>query len=190
MIFALNTSAQETAVALIESGAVLEESRWFSQNNESQKLLPAIEAMLKTRSKTWADLTKIVVVKGPGGYTSLRVGMSIANAMAWFLKIPMVGINTFDLWKNRIPADRHNESIAIVIAAGKGQFLVEDGTFKTAKEMQHMTKTIVGELKPEYDFTLLSFGQAMIEILQKNPQQEVRINPIYTRPPHITIQKA
>ena len=39
-----------------------------------------------------ADIDAIAVYQGPGSYTGLRVGISVANAMAWALNIPVVGI--------------------------------------------------------------------------------------------------
>ena len=43
-----------------------------------------------------ADLDKIVVAKGPGSYTGVRIGVTIAKTLAWTLNIPLVGISSLE----------------------------------------------------------------------------------------------
>lgn len=47
------------------------------------------------------EIGRIVATTGPGGFMSLRVGLSIANALAWSLKIPIAGVHLSDLWYAR-----------------------------------------------------------------------------------------
>lgn len=65
--------------------------------NQSEKLLPAIDLLLKN-NKASGKLKGIGVVVGPGGFTSARIGVAVANALAYGLKIPVAGIrkNQFD----------------------------------------------------------------------------------------------
>lgn len=58
-----------------------------SRQNKSQMLLSFIVEKLKEKGKTLHDITEISVNKGPGSYTGLRVGVSIANAIGWILEI-------------------------------------------------------------------------------------------------------
>ena len=90
LILAINTASKESALALVEknlssgdSGGVLAEQSWASNANESQKLLPGVLEMFKETGRGWEDLDEVFVVEGPGAYTSLRVRVVIANAIAW-----------------------------------------------------------------------------------------------------------
>ncbi len=65
------------------------------------ELLPLVRAVTEEAGWQMGDLTKIVCVTGPGGFTSLRVGVALANAMAWGLQIPAAGIHLRDLWLAR-----------------------------------------------------------------------------------------
>jgi tRNA threonylcarbamoyladenosine biosynthesis protein TsaB len=51
---------------------------------------------MKDCERTPKDLTKIVVAKGPGSYTGLRIGVTIAKTMAWSLHLPLVGISSLE----------------------------------------------------------------------------------------------
>lgn len=55
----------------------------------SQILLPTIEDILRKNKVSLSDLTEIEVNKGPGSYTGTRVGVAVANTLAWFLHIPI-----------------------------------------------------------------------------------------------------
>ena len=55
----------------------------------SQILLPSIIKLLKRNRLEAADISKININKGPGSYTGLRVGISVANILGWLLGIPV-----------------------------------------------------------------------------------------------------
>ena len=59
--------------------------------------MPAIQTLMKDCERVPADLTKIVVAKGPGSYTGVRIGVTIAKTLAWTLKIPLVGISSLEI---------------------------------------------------------------------------------------------
>jgi len=59
--------------------------------DKSQHVLSLINQILENNKKTLKDLTEIEVETGPGSYTGLRVGVAVANGLAWSLKIPVNG---------------------------------------------------------------------------------------------------
>ncbi len=58
---------------------------------KAQVVLPMIEQLLKKQNIPIQALTAIKVNTGPGSFTGLRVGIAIANALSFFLKIPING---------------------------------------------------------------------------------------------------
>lgn len=59
----------------------------------SQALLPSIVKLLKKRKIHWKEIREIKVKEGPGSYTGLRVGITVAKTIAWILGIPINGKN-------------------------------------------------------------------------------------------------
>ncbi|MGA2911177.1 MAG: tRNA (adenosine(37)-N6)-threonylcarbamoyltransferase complex dimerization subunit type 1 TsaB [Candidatus Levyibacteriota bacterium] len=55
----------------------------------SEATLPAIDKLLKQNNLAIKEVDQIKVSKGPGSFTGLRVGVAIANALAFLLKIPV-----------------------------------------------------------------------------------------------------
>ncbi|CAN5318097.1 hypothetical protein BH10PAT1_BH10PAT1_3990 [soil metagenome] len=60
----------------------------------SQKLLPFIEEVLKKNKLKTNDITEIKVNTGPGSFTGLRIGITIANTLGFVLGIPVNGKDT------------------------------------------------------------------------------------------------
>ena len=58
---------------------------------KSQQVLMLIDKILKEQKKKINEITEIEVVTGPGSFTGLRVGVAVANALAFILKIPVNG---------------------------------------------------------------------------------------------------
>jgi len=91
MIIYIDTKDQkQIKVALKKDGEVIDS---LSEDREfgSQVLLPLIEKILKTNKLEFKDLTEIEVETGPGSFTGLRVGVSVANALGFSLGIPVNG---------------------------------------------------------------------------------------------------
>lgn len=68
-----------------------EEYKAGSKEKKAQKLLPFIKETLEKKGKKLEDLKEIKVNTGPGSFTGLRVGVSVANALGWTLGIPVNG---------------------------------------------------------------------------------------------------
>ena len=96
-ILAIDTSNYALGVALLEDNQVLGEYITNLKKNHSVRIMPAIQTLMKDCEKVTADLTKIVVAKGPGSYTGVRIGVTIAKTLAWTLNIPIVGISSLEI---------------------------------------------------------------------------------------------
>lgn len=62
-----------------------------AKDGTSQRLLPFIQEVLKKEKKDFKDISKIEVNVGPGSFTGLRVGVSVANALGWALGVSVNG---------------------------------------------------------------------------------------------------
>lgn len=89
MVLHIDTKDQKTIkVSLKTKGKVV---KTLSKENQfgSQVLLPLIQKILKQQKLTLKDLESLEVETGPGSFTGLRVGVSVANALSYSLKIPV-----------------------------------------------------------------------------------------------------
>lgn len=71
----------------------LDKKRWSfpMKEHKSQQLLSLVDQALKKTGCSLNQINQIEVNLGPGSFTGLRVGVSVANALGWALKIPING---------------------------------------------------------------------------------------------------
>ncbi|MBI5037137.1 MAG: tRNA (adenosine(37)-N6)-threonylcarbamoyltransferase complex dimerization subunit type 1 TsaB [Candidatus Kerfeldbacteria bacterium] len=94
MILYIDTHHGDTSTLATanRAGLVVRQRVLHHDRDQSVQLLPAIEALLRSSKLKLTDITGIGVVQGEGGFTALRLGISTANALAYALHIPVVGI--------------------------------------------------------------------------------------------------
>lgn len=80
----IDTSDAEKIIIKLDD----EQFETASRQNKSQMLLPFIVEKLSEKGKSLHDITEVSANPGPGSFTGLRVGISVANAISWTLKIP------------------------------------------------------------------------------------------------------
>lgn len=96
-VLAIDTSNYPLGIALLDGDQVIGEYITNLKKNHSVRVMPAIETLLAECDIKPAELSKIVVAKGPGSYTGVRIGVTIAKTLAWTLKIPLVGISSLEV---------------------------------------------------------------------------------------------
>lgn len=96
MLLAIDTSTRNAGVALARQGQVVAARSWRSAVNHTAELMPAVAHLLEASGLSVQDLDGIAVALGPGGFSALRVGMSVAKGLALASGKPMAGIGTLD----------------------------------------------------------------------------------------------
>lgn len=100
MILCIDTITEFAGIALVDS----KKSHVylpFPEKKIAESIIATIEKAMKKAKAKLADLTGVMVIKGPGSFTSLRVALSVANQFAHQLKIPIVGLRTDEWWAHR-----------------------------------------------------------------------------------------
>jgi tRNA threonylcarbamoyladenosine biosynthesis protein TsaB len=97
MLLAIDTSTNDSGVALYDGSRVLAECAWFSGRRHAEQVLPLIDVLLRNLDATPADLTAVAVATGPGSWSGLRVGMSLAKSLVIARPMPLVGVPTLDV---------------------------------------------------------------------------------------------
>lgn len=94
---AIDTTNNVLGIAIVDEESVIGEYITNLKKNHSVRAMPAIERLLHDCDLTPKDLDKVIVATGPGSYTGVRIGVSIAKTMAWALQIPIVGISSLEI---------------------------------------------------------------------------------------------
>jgi tRNA threonylcarbamoyladenosine biosynthesis protein TsaB len=90
LILIIRTDKPEAELGLFEDTTKLAYEVWEAHRQLGTTLHQKIEQLLSTQNKTWQDVQGIACFQGPGSFTGLRIGLSVANALAYGLNIPVV----------------------------------------------------------------------------------------------------
>jgi tRNA threonylcarbamoyl adenosine modification protein YeaZ len=119
MQLAIDTSTDTASLALVRERHVLAEFTWRCGQNHTRQLLPNLEHLLRQFELGPAEITGIIVARGPGSFNGLRVGISVAKGLAFSLGIPIVGISSLEA-----EAYQHAETglpVCPIFSAGRGE---------------------------------------------------------------------
>jgi tRNA threonylcarbamoyladenosine biosynthesis protein TsaB len=94
MIICLETATNLCSVALCDSAGVISLRESDEQKSHASMLTVFIDEILKENDLKASDLNAVAVSKGPGSYTGLRIGVSVAKGIAYAASIPLIGIET------------------------------------------------------------------------------------------------
>ena len=90
----IDTSSSYLNTALVEDNNVLASINEEFGQSLSEVVVPKIVSMFQENNIEPKDIDKIIVVNGPGSFTGIRIGITIAKVYAWSLNIPITTIDS------------------------------------------------------------------------------------------------
>ncbi|MGF1752050.1 tRNA (adenosine(37)-N6)-threonylcarbamoyltransferase complex dimerization subunit type 1 TsaB [Vibrio makurazakiensis] len=108
-ILALDTATENCSVALVIENQVFARSE-VAPRDHTKKILPMVDEVLKEAGISLADVDAIAFGQGPGSFTGVRIGIGIAQGLAFGADLPMIGISTLEAMAQgcyRVLGDTH-----------------------------------------------------------------------------------
>ena len=115
LILTIRTDNPDAEIGLYNNNKQLAYLTWPAHRELAETIHQQIRQLLTSHKSKVSELQAIVVFKGPGSFTGLRIGLSVTNALADSLRIPIVA-ETSDDWRTKGIAriiDGENEQLAI-----------------------------------------------------------------------------
>lgn len=159
----LDTHNKNIIEVLYKDGKLLDKNIRLSERNHSDYTIPMLDELLKKNKLSVHDINEILVCNGPGSFTGVRIGVTIAKTLAYTLNIPIKTITSLDCLA---ASSKQGKKRAAIIRDIKGVFgclfdendkLVEGPFYKEnaefaeyIKEKELSESEIIEE--SEYDF--------------------------------------
>jgi tRNA threonylcarbamoyladenosine biosynthesis protein TsaB len=159
LLLALDTSTSTASLALFDGAQVLSETTWLAGREHSTRLLIEVQLAFERIGRDPAQLTGLVVARGPGSFTGVRVALSVAKGIAGGFGIPAWGVSSLDVLS--LAAGPLSVPVRVLVEAGRGRYAtalyidgqpVGDATLASLEEVVALLteKTVViGELRAE-----------------------------------------
>lgn len=97
-ILFLDTSSSVVTIAIIEDNDVLFMYNDMIEDDMSSKIMPIISSGFEKLNFSINDIDKVMVANGPGSFTGIRIGVTIAKVVAWSLKKDIICISSLELY--------------------------------------------------------------------------------------------
>lgn len=94
----IDTHDAEILIGLFEDDELIDQRQKVSSRNHSDYTMPMIDDILKSNNLSVHDLNTILVVNGPGSFTGVRLGVTIAKTLAYTLNIPIKTITSLEAY--------------------------------------------------------------------------------------------
>lgn len=178
MLLAIDTTTRFSGIALYDAGGLRMEQLWETGDNHTVELVPYISRACEGYGLAPADLQAVGVALGPGSFTGVRVGLSVAKGIALALNIPILGVSSLDAaayahWRDPLP-------VCALVSAGRSRWCAAfyktdqagwhrrgDLALVDAQQLVDLLEKptfVCGELSPELRATLNSVtgGRAVL----------------------------
>lgn len=91
---AIDTSTTISTVTIANDTEILGDFNVNQSKTHSESLVPMIETLLSLLGMTIKDIDKFIIAQGPGSFTGLRIGMTVAKTLAQIEKKDLITIST------------------------------------------------------------------------------------------------
>ncbi len=96
IILTIRSDKPKAEIGLYKSEQKRAYESWPAHRQLAETIHKKIEALIKSNKLQWSDIQGIVCYRGPGSFTGLRIGLTVANALAAGLQIAIVGASGED----------------------------------------------------------------------------------------------
>lgn len=167
----LSTSSAQGSLCLGQDKKVLATEVWLKQTSHSEKITTCLDSLFKKSEVTPQDLELIICSQGPGSFTGLRVGLSVARSLSYSFNLPIVPIN--DCLAIALNAPKTSPYILVTLDAQKNKIFAAIYFQKQNQLLEILAPCLISpdELPPflsENSYLLLGDGISLLSSLESS----------------------
>lgn len=164
-ILAFDSTNSTLSVALCRDDVITHKSTIYDSNKQSELLVLEIEAALNANHIWYHDLDYIAASAGPGSFTGVRIGLSVAKTLKAALDKPLILVDSLEILAARYFGQ--SQEIFVAIDARMDEFFIahfdSNGTQKTPTQLVNCNNIL--DFLPQEKFILCGSGKAQIKAL-------------------------
>ncbi len=112
----LDTCNQSIIIGLLKDSKLIDSINFINDNNLSEKLIPSIKDIFDKNNIGIKSLNNIYISVGPGSFTGIRIGVTVAKTIAWALNIKIIPLSSLEV----LASSCNSSYICPVIDARRG----------------------------------------------------------------------
>lgn len=191
----IDTSTSNLTVSIINKQEVIYKYQETILSDMSSKLLPIIDNGLKELDLKLENIDKIFVVNGPGSFTGIRVGVTVAKTIAWALKKDIIPLSSLELIATTNTSKKY--IVPMIDARRNNVFAgIYDNNLNCIKEDKLISRDELSNLNDDYEFVsydnitgVIKPNIDVLKIINKHINDE-GINPHNLNPNYLKLTEA
>ncbi len=202
-ILYIDTSSSYLYTAIVEDNKLLGEVKEEFGQSLSEVALPKIVSVFTENNIKPEQIDKIIVVNGPGSFTGIRIGITIAKVYSWSLNIPITTItsleammlsNEKDAYKVPVIDARRQYVFGAIYDSNNRQILkpqhikIEDLKQEMASLDNYVVITNNEDLEEDFD-NIETYNPNILKIVEYFKDKEP-INPHAVNPDYLKLTEA
>lgn len=201
MLISIDTYSENLGISLIDGHKLVVKQVYHKLKPFSELLMEKIDMIFNQLGYSPSILYAVSVNKGPGSYTGLRVGITVAKTISYSLNIPIYVFSSLEAMAYKYRA--HEGNITVAINAGKGECYVADfqSNISDITQISEIRLMKINEFKKEIpenlvvvknldihgnniiqDIDDLSTEGAFFALKHHQKEDPMKLEPIYIRP--------
>lgn len=116
----IDTTTSVSSFALFENGSIVQLHHHYESQQQAAAINLIIQQLLKDNNWQINELTGVGICSGPGSYTGMRIGYSVAKGICFGLEIPMMAIAKFDV----LTFGKHYSELFVAIKARQEEYFI------------------------------------------------------------------
>ncbi|MBQ6841358.1 MAG: tRNA (adenosine(37)-N6)-threonylcarbamoyltransferase complex dimerization subunit type 1 TsaB [Bacilli bacterium] len=171
----IDTHLFDINIMLFDNYQIVSERHIVGEKHNSRFLLPSIKNVCDGN-----EFDEIVVVNGPGSFTGVRLGVTVAKTLAYTLNKPIKSISSLDIMNYSSDDNAHIFSIS----DGNGYFIGEYNQNSLVKEYYYLSNNDYQQFSNsnnvETDVTI-DYEKVLKALQNREPENPHSVNPIYIK---------
>ncbi len=139
MLLAIETSSRLGSVVLHDGNSIVAERSFSHGLQNAAKVLPLIDEMCRSAGLGARDLREVAVSVGPGSFTGLRIGVTLAKTLCFVTGAKLIAVPTMPVLASNAPSDAVN--VMVILDAKRDQVFGAVYSRKTQKAESRKQKS-------------------------------------------------
>lgn len=189
-VLAIDVSVNGCSVAILNTEtSAFYQKRMETDRGQAEFLIPMVENVVQEANLTMKEIGSIVVTRGPGSFTGVRIGLATAKTLGLALNIPVLGLSTLDVIARVYPDNQHT---LFLIDTKRDDFYgqVGEGTdpkIWSMEDVENYQGSIIKDIVPDI-LTLAKMG-AEKYMGQTGYDPSIAPTPLYLREAEVSESK-
>ena len=194
-IFYIDTTSKYLYTGIVRNNILINERKKCLGKDMSVYVVNEVNEMFQEVNLSPRDIDKIIVCNGPGSFTGIRIGVTLAKIMSWALKIPIITISSLEAMAS---IKRDNTLIVPIIDARRnacyaaiydGKKAILEGEYLTLEKLflflKGINKNYVVVTNDNYEFEKEEYNPDILEIVLNYQDRDSLpshlVNPLYLK---------